>query len=137
MEIIEMTRELARAIQCDERYLRLESARKLVEDDAQLQADINEFNQKRYDLSIEAAKENRDQEKLNDLNTKVRDLYASITANEKMEAYNDAQDEFDDMFNFVNHILQMSANGADPYSVDGSSMVGGCGGSCESCGGCH
>jgi len=137
MDIIEMTRELAKAMQQDDRYLRLHSAQKIVEDDALLQADIADFNQKRYELSIEVTKGDRDDVKVNALDADVRKLYDSITGNEKMLAYNDAQDEFDELYRFMEHILQMACSGTDPDTVDESSMDGGCTGSCESCGGCH
>lgn len=137
MDIIEMTRELAKAIQADERYLRLEKAQKCVDEDNTLQEQISSFNEKRYQLSIEVAKENRDQKLVDDLNAEVRELYDSITGNAKMIDYNDAQDSFDTLYNFLTHILQMATNGVDPDTVDEDSMNSGCSGSCETCGGCH
>ncbi|HNW04404.1 MAG TPA: YlbF family regulator [Oscillospiraceae bacterium] len=145
MDLIEMARELGKKLQEEETYLRLRTAQQAVEDDGQLQDRISEFNLQRAALGQEATKERRDQEKINALDKKVRDLYDELMEDAKLAAYNDAQDEFNEGYGFLMHILQMSAAGEDPMAVTKESMeqcggeCGDCGscGSCDSCGGCH
>ena len=136
MDILEMARELGKKIQEDENYIRLITTQKEVEDDDALQESIADFNMKRYDLTKEVTKENRDDAKVDELDKLVRSMYDEITNNPKMVAYNEAQADFDDVFEYVIHILQMSASGEDPYTVTKPENGGGCSGDCGSCGGC-
>ena len=135
MDIIEMTRELARKLQQEDSYILLNTTQKAVEDDEVLQEAIADFNMKRYELTQEVTKKDRDDEKIDELDKLVRGMYDDITNNEKMVAYNNAQDDFNEMFEYVLHILQMAATGDDPDSIE-KPEAGGCSGDCSSCGGC-
>lgn len=137
MDVLETARELGRMLQKEESYIRLEAAQKAVEDDDDLQNQIADFNMKRYNLTQEVSNPEKNEEKLDALDKEVRDLYDEITNCEKMTAYNDAQDEFNDIFEYVLHIIQMSAAGDDPSTIEKPTEGGGCGGDCGSCGGCH
>ena len=135
MDIIEMTRELANKLQQEDAYILLNTTQKAVEDDDELQEAIADFNMKRYELTQEVTKKDRDDAKVDELDKTVREMYDEITNNEKMVAYNNAQDEFNDMFEYVLHILQMAATGDDPDSIEKPEQGGGCSGDCSSCGG--
>lgn len=135
MDIIEMTRELAKKLQQEDSYILLNTTQKAVEDDEELQEAIAEFNMKRYELTQEVTKKDRDDAKVDELDTLVREMYDKITNDEKMVAYNNAQEEFNELFEYVLHILQMSATGDDPDSIEKPEQ-GGCSGDCGSCGGC-
>ena len=135
MDIITLARELGKAIQQEESYKNLMAAQEKADADTELQALIGDFNLKRMAINNEASKKERDQEKLAQLNTEMREAYAKIMSNENMVAYNDAKDEFDVVANRVLAIIQQSAEGADPETADYSQSS--CSGSCESCGGCH
>ncbi|MBR5310555.1 MAG: YlbF family regulator [Oscillospiraceae bacterium] len=135
MTVIEMARELGKKIQQEESYILLNTAQKAVEDDEDLQEKIAEFNMKRYELTQEITKADRDDKKIEELDKVVRELYDAATNHEKMLAYNNAQDEFNEMFEFVLHIIQMSATGDDPDTIEKPEQ-GGCSGDCSSCGGC-
>ena len=124
MDIIEMTRELARKLQQEDSYILLNTTQQAVEDDEALQEAIADFNMKRYELTQEVTKKDRDDEKIDELDKLVRGMYDDITNNEKMVAYNNAQDNFNEMFEYVLHILQMAATGDDPDSIE---KPGGCG----------
>lgn len=137
MDVIEMARELGKMLQKEESYIRLEAAQKAVEDDDDLQNEIADFNMKRYELTQEVSKTDKDEAKMDSLDKEVREMYDKITNCEKMVAYNDAQDDFNDIFEYVLHILQMSATGEDPATVEKPVEGGGCSGDCGSCGGCH
>ena len=135
MTVIEMARELGKKIQQEESYILLNTAQKAVEDDEDLQEKIAEFNMKRYELTQEITKADRDDKKIEELDKEVRALYDIATNHEKMLAYNNAQDDFNEMFEYVLHIIQMSATGDDPDTIEKPEQ-GGCSGDCSSCGGC-
>ena len=133
MDIIEMTRALGKAIQQDERYIRLSLARDNNDNDEKLQEMIGKFNLKRVEVNQEAARPDKDQAKLDQLNESIRTLYKEIMENPNMVEFNAAKEVIDSLMNFVNQILVLSVNGQDPDTVEQSS----CTGSCATCAGCH
>ncbi len=133
MDIIEMARALGKAIQQDERYIRLSVARDNNDNDEKLQEMIGKFNLKRVEVNQEAARPDKDQAKLDALNESIRALYKEIMDNPNMVEFNAAKEEIDSLMNFVNQILVLSVNGQDPDTVEQSS----CTGSCATCAGCH
>lgn len=134
MDIISKARELGKLIQQEESYVALQAAQTKADADMELQRLIGEFNLKRMAINNEASKKDRDQEKLTQLNTEMREAYSQIMSNENMIAYNEAKDKFDVIANRVLAIVQQSAEGADPETADYSQSS--CSGSCETCGGC-
>lgn len=135
MDIITMARELGKAIQQEEAYIKLHEVQSKADADSELQSLIGEFNLKRMAINNEASKKERDQDKLSSLNTEMREVYSKIMSNENMIAYNEAKDAFDAIANRVLAIVQQSSEGADPETADYSQSA--CSGSCETCGGCH
>lgn len=135
MTVIEMARELGKKLQQEESYILLNTAQQAVEEDEELQQKIAEFNMKRYELTQEITKPERDDKKIEALDKEVHELYDYATNHEKMAAYNNAQDEFNEVFEYVLHIIQMSATGDDPDTIEKPEQ-GGCSGDCGSCGGC-
>jgi len=133
MDIIEMTRALGKAIQQDERYIRLSLARDNNDNDEKLQEMIGKFNLKRVEVNQEAARPDKDQAKLDGLNESIRALYKEIMENPNMVEFNAAKEEIDGLMNFINQILVLSVNGQDPDTIEQSS----CSGSCATCAGCH
>ncbi len=134
MDIISKARELGKLIQQEESYIALQAAQTKADADMELQRLIGEFNLKRMAINNEASKKDRDQDKLSQLNTEMREAYSQIMSNENMIAYNEAKDKFDVIANRVLAIVQQSAEGADPETADYSQSS--CSGSCETCGGC-
>lgn len=134
MDMIELAREIGRQLQKDERYLKLQIAQQNSDQDEQLQELIGEFNLKRIAINNEAQKEDRSDEKLQQLNQQLRECYATIMQNPNMNAYNEAKQELDALLKRVNAIIMQSAEGEDPETTD---YVESCGGNCGSCGGCH
>lgn len=107
-------------------------AKKNDEDEA-LQQLIGDFNLARIDLNSELSKSaDKDQDKVNELNVKVNQLYNDIMANESMAAYNEAKAELESVMNYVNAIINTAVNGGDPMTVE-EPQQGGCSGSCASC----
>lgn len=135
MDIIELTRQLGRELQKDERYLNMRTVDAQCDQDEALQEMIGEFNLKRMAISNETQNNERDEEKLERLNGEMRHLYARIMQNENMTAYNRAKDEMDRLLQRVSAIISQSADGEDPDTAD---YVESCGGNCSCCGGgCH
>ena len=135
MDIIELTRELGKAIQADPRFVELQLARQQSDEDQELQDAIGEFNLKRMAISNEAAKPDRNDETMQRLNKEFREVYAKIMENEHMKRYDAAKNEFDALFQRVTGILNMCAEGDDPETCDYDAVS--CGGDCSSCAGCH
>ncbi len=135
-QLIEMAKDLARELQADQRYIRAQMAQAAADEDADLQALIGEFNLKRMAISNEAGKPDRDPEKLERLDTELRDIYAKIMENPHMKVYNAAKAEVDALVNSINRIITLSAQGVDPDEAE-DQLSSGCGGSCAGCSGCH
>ena len=133
MDVIAMARQLGKALQQDEGYLRLMVAQQQNDADETLQALIGNFNLARINLNTELNKTDKDQARVTALNEEVRAVYGQIMDNENMAAYNKAKTEFDDTVDFVMQILRGSINGEDPDLIEKQS---GCSGSCSSCSGC-
>ena len=134
MDIITMARELGKLIQQDERYKRIDAAKKANDEDEKLQELIAKFNLKRSELSVEMSQENKNPEKLNQLDKELKALYQEVMANPNMAEFNAAKAEVDGMMNFISTILYGSVNGEDPDTIE---MQASCGGSCSGCSGCH
>ena len=134
MDIIEMAKEMGKAIQADERYKALMRTKKANDEDQELQDLIGKFNLIRLELNNEVSKENKDQQKLEKLNQDLQKTYQSVMSNEHMAAFNTAKVEMDTLLNQVNQVLSLCVNGQDPDTIDLDAQ---CSGSCSSCSGCH
>lgn len=135
MDIIKMTRELGKAIQTDERYINYYKAKEIYEKDEDLQNLIGEFNIKRANLNMEIAKPDKNAEKLKELDTDIKELYAQIMANVSMIAFNSAKNDMDNMLTQINTVITMCANGEDPDTCPVSTTCSPDG--CAGCSGCH
>ena len=129
-----MARELGKAIQQDERFIRYAKARLANDSDSALQEAIGQFNIARMELDREVNSENKDDEKVKLLNENLRKVYGDIMSSPAMVEYNTAKAELDTMVNEVNVIISKSIDGEDPETCD---LHSGCTGSCSTCGGCH
>ena len=135
MDIIEVTRELGRALQNDERYIAMVAARQASDEDQALQEAIGEFNLKRMAINNEAQKEDRNEETMKRLNEEFRAVYAKIMENEHMLRYNDPKNEFDALLQRITGLIGLCADGEVPEPCDYDPAS--CGGDCSSCAGCH
>lgn len=134
MDVISLARELGKAVQQDERYLKMMAQQQANDEDKELQQLIGEFNLKRIALNNEINQSEKDQEKINKANDDIKEIYQKIMANNNMKTYNDAKTELDTLMDFVLQILRGSVNGEDPALIQKQSD---CTGSCSSCSGCH
>ena len=135
MNVIELTRQLGKAIQEDERYKKYEEAAKFNDTDIEIQNSIGRFNQLRSELGVEMRKPDKDADRLTSLDSEIKELYDEIMAMPKMVAFNEAKADIDALMKSVYYILQQAANGEDPETCPAQAPSG-CSGSCASCGGC-
>ncbi len=133
MDVMQMTRELGRAIQEDDRFIAYNLAKQANDHDEQLQADIAAFENKRQKLSVECSKENGDTELIKSLDDEVKSLYQKIMSNRNMVVFDGAQRALEGLISNINQIITMCANGEDPDTCQPSES---CTGSCSSCSGC-
>ena len=135
MTVLEAVRNLGEAIQSDERFLRYAKAKLSNDKDNELQELIGRFNVVRMNLDETMTNENRDEEKVKELNEELRNVYTDIMSRNSMAEYNAAKIELDGLLNDVNSVIMQCVDGADPKTVEPE--IHSCSGSCESCGGCH
>lgn len=135
MDIINLARELGSAIQQNEEYIDYKIKEQNVECDEKLQKTIEEFNLKKVSINNEIGKSEVDQKKIDELNESIGELYNQIMQNETMKDYNDAKQKFETTLRKVILIINSSAQGENPYTVDVESESS-CAGNCSSCSGC-
>lgn len=135
MDVIELTRALGKKIQQEEVFLHYQIAKQNADNDQELQKIIEDFSNKRTELSEESDKpdEEKNAVKIQQISREMRRCYGEIMSNQSMINYNDAKDAYDVLMNRINAILQKSFDGEDPETADYSPT---CSGSCATCGGC-
>ena len=94
---------------------------------------IGRFNLRRIELNNRLGKEEKDTDRIAELDKEIKSIYDEVMQNENMRAYNTAKAEVDQLMAFINAILSAGVNGENPDEVDESA----CTGNCASCGGCH
>ena len=132
MDIIEMTRELGKALQADDRYIAYNLAKQANDADEALQQQITAFDEMRNELNAELCKEDKDTDKIKELDEGVKSNYMQIMRNKNMMVFTAAQGSLEALVNNINQIITLCANGEDPETCQPSS----CTGSCATCGGC-
>lgn len=137
MDAIKAARELGKAIQADERYVRYNEAMKANDADMELQELIGEFNLARQNVALEMSKskEEQNKEKLDKQNKEMQRLYTLVMQNEHMADFTMAKADMDKLLHEINGIIALCCDGEDPDTCE--VQAGGCSGSCSTCGGCH
>lgn len=136
MNVIEAARALGKALQEDPRYMQYTAAKLANDKDEELQKQIADFNAKRMELNGEMGKPDKNTDTITALNNELNALYMSVTGNPNMMAYEAARAQMDEILASINYIVTCAANGEDPMTCPETAPHS-CGGSCESCGGCH
>ena len=137
MTVIELTRQLGAAIQEDARYKEYEAARKANEADDALNELIGKINLIQLNYQNEASKgEEADAEKMEAYAKEFEEAYREIMLNGNMVNFEAAKTAVDDMMNEIMGILACCIDGQDPATCT-PQQEHHCGGSCDSCGGCH
>lgn len=135
MSVLDAVRKLGEAIQQDERFIRYAKAKLENDNNEELQNAIGDFNIVRMDIDREMSSENQNDEKVKELNEKLRKLYMEIMSSPAMAEYNAAKAELDTMLNDINNVIAQCVDGADPATCEPETSA--CTGSCSTCGGCH
>lgn len=134
MDIIEMTRELGKALQQDDRFIAYDLAKQVNDNDKELQEDIKKFDTLRTDLNEEMSKKNPETERLKSLDTDIKAVYQKIMSNKNMIVFTAAQKNLESLVTNINQIISLCANGEDPETCQPPESN--CTGSCATCGGC-
>lgn len=135
MELEKMVRELGAAIQKDQVYLNFAAAREANDADEELNGLMGKIRLVQLSYQQESEKDEPDAQKMEAYNTEFQGIYQQIMANANMQAFEKARKDLDDMMNRFTGILAMCVNGEDAMTCDPAAS--GCGGECDSCGGCH
>ena len=136
MDVLLKARELGKAIQQSDEYKQMEKARVRSDKNLDLQEKISNFNLKKIALNREVNRDEKNSDKIAQLDREMREAYQLIMETEDMKAYADAKKKVDEMMQKVQLLLNFTLTGEDPETVvipEGS----GCSGDCSSCGGCH
>lgn len=134
MDVIKCVRELGKAIQQDERFIRYAKARLENDNNQELQAAIGKFNIIRMDMDRIMSSEEKDENKIKELNEELRRVYGEIMSAPAMVEYNTAKVELDQMMSEINTVITKTLEGEDPETCETAAA---CTGSCSTCGGCH
>lgn len=133
MDIIEMTRELGKALQNDDRFTAYMLAKQVNDNDTELQDLINGFENMRLQLNEELAKDDKNTDRIKELDEGIKSNYKKIMSNKNMIVFTSAQGALEALVNNMQQIIMLCANGENPETCQPST---GCSGSCETCGGC-
>ena len=135
MDIMEMTRELGKALQQDDRYTAYMLAKQANDNDAELQEDIAHFEDLRLNLGTAMSSEEPDSDEIKALDSELKAVYKKVMSNPRMMVFSGAQQALEKLVTNMQQIIQLCANGEDPDTCQ--IPEAGCSGSCASCAGCH
>ncbi len=127
MEVMELAALLGQKIKEDPRVVEMNKAQEAYESDLELQKQIMEYNAQSQALSMEYKKEIPDNELIGMIEKRVHTLYHEIMDNEKMVAFNKAQDVVNAFMAEVNGEITYQITGERPCTHDCSSCGGSCG----------
>lgn len=128
MDILEMAKQLGKALEESEQRKRLLEAEKIQNNDDKAQQLIGEYNLVRMQLMQKAQKENMNEEGYEKIRQQLADEFDKLMQYDIIKNYITAKDEFDNLYNQVKNLIEFYVNGE---------KQSGCSGSCSTCGGCH
>lgn len=137
MDVIAKARELGALLQQDERYTAFVAAQKASEEDTALNELLARIQLIQMSFQHEAAKEDKNEQKLEAYDKEFGEIYTQIMANPNMQAYQAARGEIDSLMNYINGIFALCLQGEDPATCEPQQEQHDCGGECSSCSGCH
>lgn len=130
MKVIELAKALGEGIAEDPVILAYDEAKAAFEADAELAAQMTEYNTHRTCLAAEFNKDLAMQEKdvIESLKAKMDELSHIINQNENYTRYAAAQNAVNDLMQRINATISYYAFGVEPSN---------CTHDCSTCGGCH
>ena len=103
-ELVEKARELGVAIQDTDEFTAFIVAKTAADKSEKLQDKLGQFNLKKLDLNRAIIAEEKDNEKIAELNGEVKNLYEAIVSDPLMIAYSTTKDELDNTVRFIMQI---------------------------------
>ena len=129
MDILEMAKELGKAIADSELMAAVKKAEDVQNNDEKAQQLIGEYNLKRMQLAQRVQKEDVTQEELEAVQKELSDEFDKLMQYPVIGDFITARKELDAVLEQVNNVIS--------FYVTGKTPNGGCSGSCSSCSGCH
>ena len=129
MDILEMAKQLGKAIEESKEFENLRKAEDIQANDEKAQQLIGEYNLARMNIMQKAQGENLTQEDYDKIRTELADEFDKLMCYDVIKNFIEAKESFDSMYEQVRNIIDFYANG--------EKQTGGCSGSCSSCSGCH
>lgn len=136
MDIFELAKNFGKEIQKTSEYLKLVEAKRNNDNDRELSDLIGQFNLLKFDIGRLLGDYQDQQDKIDQKNAELKEIYDKIMKNSNMIVFNEASDKVNDMMNKINKILVSAVNGED-LAFDFEINKSGCGGGCENCLGCQ
>ena len=136
MDVIQLARQLGEAIQEDERFVNFQLAQQQAEADAPLQEMLVNYATQREAMGKEMRDSGADAAKIEEMNAQLGRIYAEIIQNERMQIVLSAKEELSKLTGFISQIVEGSAQGQDPATIEYRQVHGGCGGGCSGRSGC-
>lgn len=127
-EIIEKTKELGALIQKSEQVEKFNFAKAAYDADEEIQRLIKEFNLHKMTMMSLTQGENPDQERIAEVEERIKEVYEKIMQNDKMKEFQAASKAVQDLLNQVNGVIGYYVTGEEPTD---------CTHDCSTCGGCH
>ena len=129
-KIIAIAHTLGEAIAASEEMKKLEEAKNIYSQDAELQAKITEYEADRMALGQEFSKDPSevDQRAIADIRARMDELTAEITQNVNYIAFSKAQQAVNNIMQAVNNEIKFCITGERPSE---------CTHDCSTCKGCH
>lgn len=128
MEIFEIAQLLGKTLKEDERLKRLETAKKQYEESPELGKMMVEYEVQQKALENEVVKPEKDNHFIDIINSRINELYQSITTHPAFIELNEAQTVVNELMNSVNQTIMFNITGEMPSD---------CTHNCSTCGGCH
>ena len=127
-EIIEKAKELGALLQSSEQVQKYTAAKAAFDQDEEAQKLVQEFNLHRMTLMTLSTGADADQDRIAEVEERVKSVYTKIMEKESMVAMQDAGKAVEELMGQVNGVLSFYVTGEEPQS---------CTHDCSTCGGCH
>lgn len=130
MEVLEQAKLLGKAIAESDMFVTFKNAEAAYLNDETAQELTKAYNEKREQLAKQAAKEDVSPQELLDVRRQINAEFEKIAQNDAIRLYINTKQQLDELMSRVDSVIRFEVTGEEQHE-------GGCGGSCESCGGCH
>ena len=127
MELFEMARLVGLALKESDEGKRLAQMKKAYEEDERIIALTTEFDVQQKALAAIAAEKSGDETLINEIQTRLTQIYDEVLATDVYHAYEEAQKDLGKLVDKVTTIMMAQVNGAPAGCTHDCSTCGGCG----------